>query len=426
MTTFTTSEQYEAYLNDQGNLPEGFRVATAGISFLPRERPVSSPLPMRMTLVLMDRPTENFGAMFTRNIIPGAPVIIGRRRLSASRVRGVLINNKVSNVCAPRGVEDAEALLDSLGAGLGVPGGEFFPASTGIIGWGLPFREMKAALPELTANLHTGSCLDAARAIMTTDSYPKLRSVRVGEGTLLGFAKGAGMIEPNLATMLVFLLTDIVVSREVLRRSLERAAEKSFNCISVDGDQSTSDTVLLLSSGIKPAVPEEVFEPALQELCLGLARDIVRNGEGTGHVIRVSVTGAPDYETARNLGKAIVNSPLVKTAVFGNDPNVGRVVSAVGDFAGNAGLAVNQDFLRVELGAEVIFAGGAFRLDAEKEKRLSDYLQGASMNPERKKFPPHDRTVDIDVTLGDGNAGAVVYGSDLSYDYVRENADYRS
>ncbi len=426
MTHFTSQEQYLRYLDSRGGLPEGFRVGTGELAFFPRERSLQTPLPMRLTLILLDEPSGDFAGVYTRNTFPGAPVLIGRQRLDGAQVRGVLINNKISNVRAPRGVEDAEELLSELGRLVGAPAGEFFPASTGIIGWSLPVPEMKAALPALVRGLHGGSCLDAARAVMTTDSYPKLKSLPVGRGTLLGFGKGAGMIEPNMATMLIFLLTDLAIPRDILRRCLSRAVERSFNCISVDGDQSTSDTALLLSSGRKPAVPEEEFQAALDKVCGDLAVEIVRNGEGTAHVIRVRVSGAPSFETAREAGKAVVNSPLVKTAVYGNDPNVGRILSAVGDYAGNRGLRTDPRAVRIRLGGEEIFRDGSFLLDGEKEKRLSAYLTSAMMDPEGKKFPPHDRTVDIDISLGMGDGEALVHGSDLSHEYIRENADYRS
>jgi glutamate N-acetyltransferase/amino-acid N-acetyltransferase len=426
MTPYTSLKDYTAYLEKIGELPRGFRVGTRRISFFPRERPVKEPLPMTLTLVVLDELTDLFGGVFTRNAFPGAPVIIGRKRLNSRTVRGILINNKVSNVGAPRGTEDAEEILFSLGSLTGAGADAFFPASTGIIGWSLPKDDMMAALPGLVDSLHRGSCADAARAIMTTDSYPKLRSVEVRGGRLVGFAKGAGMIEPNLATMLVFLLTDFKIPREVLRRALSRTAEETFNCISVDGDQSTSDTVLLLSSGEGPEISEAEFEAALKEVCSGLARDIVRNGEGTGHVIKVRVSEARSFEVARAFGKAVVNSPLVKTAVFGNDPNVGRIVSALGDYAGNAGIEFQKEKILISLGEEVIFQAGSFRLDRDKEERLSSSLSFSGMDTKEKPYPPHDRTVDIDIRLGEGNSEAVVYGSDLSYDYVRENADYRS
>ena len=293
MSEYQNERDYLSDLKDRAVLPSGFRVATVPISFFPTERAVSEPLKMNLSLIALNEPTESFAAVFTRNAFPGAPVKIGRRRLAESKtVSGVLINNKISNVCAEGGEEDAEEILSVLGKSLGVPGESLFPASTGIIGWRLPKKEMKEAVPDLTAALDSGTLPDLARAIMTTDAFPKIRSAAVGGGVVTAVAKGAGMIEPNMATMLCFVMTDITVSREDLRRALNAAADAAFNSISVDGDQSTSDTVLAFSSCRKDGVPYESFANALKSVCVRLAEDIVRNGEGVRHVIKVKVSGA--------------------------------------------------------------------------------------------------------------------------------------
>ncbi len=426
MDLFTSKEQYFQYLEQIAQVPEGFRIATLGIRFYPEERPVSSPLPMNLVLIQGEQPMEAFGGLFTRNKFPGAPVIIGKKRMGQPRIRGVLINNKVSNVGAPNGVEDAEEILAALANHAGGGAEEYMPASTGIIGWRLPKGEIIKALPALVQRLGTANCSDAAKAIMTTDAYPKVARRQLGRGSLVGFAKGAGMIEPNLATMLVFLLTDVLLDRKILRETLRKVAEETFNCISVDGDQSTSDTVLCLSSGMRDTVTPREWEEALSGVCGELAEQIVRNGEGTSHVIRVRICQAPDFETARELGKAIVNSPLVKTAIYGNDPNVGRIVSALGDYLGNRNLPIDPNQWEILIGRERIFSKGKFLLDREKEGRLAMYLKDASMDPKEKAYPPHNRMVEILVELGSGSAEATVLGSDLSYEYVRENADYRS
>lgn len=426
MDLYTSKEQYLKHLEQIGQVPKGFRIATLKIQFYPEERPVTSPLPMNLVLIQGEQPIEAFGGVFTRNRFPGAPVIIGRRRLEEPRIRGVLINNKVSNVGAPHGVEDAEEILASLATFAGGRAEEYVPASTGIIGWRLPKAEILKALPDLVQRLGTATGADAAKAIMTTDAYPKVSYRALGRGSLVGFAKGAGMIEPNLATMLVFLLTDVRLERSILRDTLRKVTEETFNCISVDGDQSTSDTLLCLSSGVQDQVSPKEWEEALSGVCGELAEQIVRNGEGTSHVIRIRVTEAPDFDTARELGKAVINSPLVKTAIYGNDPNVGRIVSALGDYVGNRNLPLDPNQWEILIGPETIFYRGKFLLDREKEGRLASYLKGASMDPKEKSFPPHDRMVDIQIKIGSGTAEATVLGSDLSYEYVRENADYRS
>ena len=381
---------------------------------------------MNLSLILLDEETPDFGAVFTRNRFPGAPVLIGRERLSQAAIRGVLVNNKISNVCTPHGAEDARALLARLGELVGAPGERLFSASTGIIGWELPVAEMQAALPALVAGLDSSSILPVARAIMTTDAFPKVRRATVGAGSIVGVAKGAGMIEPNMGTLLCFLCTDVAVERARLREHLAWCVEHSLNRISIDSDQSTSDTAILMSSGRKGKVNADEFRRGLLEVLSGLAFDIVRNGEGIGHAMRVRVERASDEATALAVGRAIVNSPLVKTAVFGNDPNVGRIVSAIGDYMGNAGQPLDPTRVVVRLGGEEIFGGGCFRLDADKERRLAAYLKERALDTRRVPWPQHDKTVDIEVAL-DGRSSAVeVLGSDLSYDYVKENADYRS
>jgi len=426
MPAYHSAEQYLGAVARRAALPAGFCAATASLSFHPAEKPGA--YPMNLSLILLDEPTPSFAACFTRNRFAGAPVRIGRSRLGQARLRGVLINNKVANVGAASGVQDARAVLGELGGLLGSPERELLVASTGVIGWRLPVAEMRAALPGLTAGLQRRSLLPVARAIMTTDSWPKLRRARVGQGVILGVAKGAGMIEPNLSTMLVFLLTDLDVPRAVLREELARAAACSFNRISVDGDQSTSDMVVAFSSRRKPAAARAEFRRGLQEVCRGLAEDIVRNGEGVGHVLRVRVRGARQ-PLALGLAKAVVNSPLVKSAMFGNDPNVGRLLSSMGDYLGTAPGGSTVDFrrLRVALGGTVLYEGGAFRLDAAKERLLARYLSTCASDPARKGFPAHERCVEIEVDCGGrGKAAVEVFGADLSYEYVRENADYRS
>src|SRR5882672_10088751 len=234
---------------------------------------------------------------------------------------------------------------------------------------------MIRALPETAHTLQSDSVLPAAEGIMTTDLYPKVRRAAVGPGSIVGIAKGAGMIEPNLATMLVYLLTDVAVPRAALRSILARVADASFNLISVDSDTSTSDTVALVSSGRVPCDDPAAFERALLTVCSDLAEDIVRNGEGVRHVLRVAVKNAAGPALARALGKAIVNAPLFKCAVAGNDPNVGRLVQAIGKHVGAHAPGTNLSRLRLALGGIEIFAGGVFQLNPEKEAALVAHLR---------------------------------------------------
>jgi glutamate N-acetyltransferase/amino-acid N-acetyltransferase len=432
--TFPSRDAHRAWLSAQAALPQGFRVGATRFDFTPKEAP--KPSKMTLTLIALDAPTPDFAAVFTKNAFPGAPVVVGRRRLAEPRLGAILINNKISNVCAPGGVEASETVCAAAASLLGLAPAEILPCSTGVIGWGLPVDAMTQNLPKAAAALAAGSILPAAEGIVTTDLYPKIRYAAVGDGRVVGIAKGAGMIEPNLATMLVYLLTDLVVPRARLREILARVADETFNRISIDSDTSTSDTVVAVSSGRVPCPDLAAFEAALRSVCSDLAEDVVRNGEGVRHVLRVRVSGAPDTPTAVSLGKAIVNAPLFKCAMAGNDPNVGRLVQAIGKHVGAAALDLDLSRLRARIGGQEIFADGAFRLDHGKEAALVAHLQSAELYRSKPTpdgafappvdYPPHERCVEIEVDLHAGPANATVFGGDLTHEYVSENADYRS
>ena len=401
---------------------------------MPREAP--KPAKMTLTLIALDQPTPAFAAMFTRNALPGAPIIVGRQRLHEPTLGAVIVNNKVSNVCAPGGVAASEKICARLANLLNLTPGQILPSSTGVIGWGLPVDAIIDALPQTSATLTNESILPAAEGIVTTDLYPKIRRANVGAGSIVGIAKGAGMIEPNMATMLVYVLTDLNVPRAELRAALQRAVETSFNTISVDSDTSTSDTVALISSGRVPCPDLVAFEAALTQVCRDLAEDVVRNGEGVRHVIRVAVSAAATTELARAIGKAIVNAPLFKCAVAGNDPNVGRLVQAIGKYIGAHAPETDLARLRLRLGGIEIFSGGVFQLNPEKETALVAHLRNAELYASAPPkdgvfsaaidYPPHERCVEIEVEIGNGAASAIVIGGDLTHEYVSENADYRS
>jgi glutamate N-acetyltransferase/amino-acid N-acetyltransferase len=432
--TFPSRVEHRAWLASQAALPAGFRVGSTRFEFTPFEVP--KPAKMTLTLIALNQPTENFAAMFTKNAFPGAPVIIGRKRLEEPTLGAILVNNKISNVCAPGGVETSERLCAAAGKALGFFAAEILPCSTGVIGWRLPADAMAAALPKAIASLATGSILPAAEGIVTTDLYPKIRRADLLGGSIVGIAKGAGMIEPNMATMLVYILTDLAVPRAELRTILNRAVDRSFNCMSIDSDTSTSDTVVLLSSGKVHCRDLAVFEAALTTVCADLAEDVARNGEGVRHVIRVKVSGAPTERTARAIAKTVVNAPLFKCAVAGNDPNVGRLVQAVGKYVGahEPDLALGRT--QMKLGGISIVQNGEFSLDPAKEKSLVAHLKNAELYESALPkdgvfsppidFPPHERCVEIEIDLGAGSASATVIGADLTHEYVSENADYRS
>ena len=402
--TFPSREAHRAWLASQAILPRGFRVGTTRFEFKPAE--VDKRATMSLTLLALEKPTPDFAAVFTRNAFPGEPVIIGRRRLHEPSLGAIVVNNKVSNVRAPDGVAQAERLCASVAAALGIQPAQVLPSSTGVIGWRIPIDAMLDAVPAAAAQLGQASLLDAAQSIMTTDLYPKIRRATVGAGSIVGIAKGAGMIEPNLATMLVYLLTDLAVPRATLRRLLPAAVDPSFNCISIDTDMSTSDTVVLLSSGAVPCPDEAAFARALETVCRDLAEDVVRNGEGVHHVLRVEVMGAPSEPVARALGKAVINAPLVKTAMCGNDPNVGRILMAIGKHVGLALPGLSLDDVRIVLGGRTVYANGSFELDPKLESELVAHLKWAELYASGPAeggvfrppidFPPHESCVEHD------------------------------
>jgi glutamate N-acetyltransferase/amino-acid N-acetyltransferase len=432
--TFASREAHRAWLSTQAILPAGFRVGTTRFQFVPVEAP--KPAAMNVTLIAPDKPTPDFAAVFTRNAFPGAPIVIGRRRLSEPTLGAIVVNNKTSNVRAPNDVAMSERLCAGVADSLGLSPNQVIPSSTGVIGWRLPIDAMLAAVPAAASSLGKTSLLAAAQAIMTTDLYPKVRRATVGHGSIVGIAKGAGMIEPNMATMLVYLLTDLAVPRDTLRRLLPLAVDPSFNCISIDTDTSTSDTVVLLSSGTVACPSEAAFANALATVCRDLAEDVVRNGEGVHHVVSVVVGGAPSEPIARALGKAVINSPLVKCAICGNDPNVGRIVAAIGKYVGIQAPDVSLDNVRILLGGKTIFGGGAFHLNPTVETELVAHLKQAELYASALPadgvfrptvdFPPHERCVELQIDLAVGAASATVVGADLTHEYVSENADYRS
>lgn len=358
---------------------------------------------------------------------------MGRSRVAkGGPLHALVINNKVSNVCSGGdGVADSELVCQAVADALDLPGGAetVLPSSTGVIGWRLPAKELASdVVPKAVAALSSDSALDAATAICTTDRFPKVRSKTLSNGArVVGIAKGAGMIEPNMATMLSYIMTDATIDKKDLQEMLKSSADQSFNSISVDGDESTSDTVVVIASNQVDGTDKSEFQTALMEVCRGLAADIVRNGEGTGHVMRVEITGYPGTPLqARRLGRHIVNSPLFKCAVSGNDPNTGRLAGAIGSYMGKYQNEAAVDKMTLTLGGRVIFSNGKFVLEGDAvEKEISAHMANAQYD-EHSDYPPHQRFVEIGVDFGGDGSSATVLGSDLTNEYVAVNADYRS
>ncbi len=357
-------------------------------------------------------------ALFTKNRVVAAPIEVGRAGLlsNGGRVRAVVVNSGNANCATGRaGIQACERVCREAGRLLGVPAAEIFPSSTGIIGVPLPAEKIHAKLPELIAarSANERGVLAFAHAIMTTDTRPKIASARLRIGskdvTVLGIAKGAGMIHPQLATMLVYLFTDVGASPRGLRALLREACDQSLNCMSIDGDTSTNDTVLLLASGasgarVRDAGTRRKLSVALAGLCQSLAEQIVSDGEGVQHVIRLFVEQARSREEALIVARTIAHSMLVKTAWAGADPNWGRILAAVG----RCGLPIDPTRVQIFVGRQKVCRSGIACAFSERQAHR-DLAQPAC---------------DVRVRLGRGQHSVRFLTTDLTAEYVRINADY--
>lgn len=416
---------YQRRLEKDAVLPDGFEVGVSSLEFVPPERPSGGAQKMNLGVIRMLQPTASFAGAFSRNALPGWPIIVGRKLLEGPHIQGVLVNNRVANVGVGGGL-GASWRLSELCSEIFCDSAPYFPSSTGVIGWALPLKKMEAALTKLKNSMNTGLILGLARAIMTTDSWPKIRSRGCGSGRIVGIAKGAGMVEPNMATVLVFILTDVDFPRDAGRRIFLEVVDESFNGISVDGETSTSDSVFLLSSCLHSYPGNEKFRDALMEISSNLAEDVVRNGEGCTHVIRVSLAGASNAALARKLARAVANSPLSKLAIRGNDPNVGRILQSLGAECGRLGIEINPQKIKLGIGGRIVFRNGAFCLGDKVEESLRDYLRDSELPSPPRGWPAHEKRVEIEISLNMGRASASVIASDLSEEYVRINSDYRT
>jgi glutamate N-acetyltransferase / amino-acid N-acetyltransferase len=376
----------------------------------------------RTDLCLMEfAPGTTIAGVLTRSLAPSAPVDWCRHALKGGRARAILVNSGNANAFTGRlGDASVRRCLAAVSAALGCRREEIYLASTGVIGEPLPDERITAALPKLTAGLAPDGWAEAGAAIMTTDTFVKLatRTARIGriEVRINGIAKGSGMIAPDMATMLAFVATDAKLPASVLRRLLREAADQSFNCISVDGDTSTSDTLLLAATGAGPAHPRiaqasdpglKDFNAKLQSLLIDLACQVSRDGEGASKFITLEVSGADSDQAARRIGLAVANSPLVKTAIAGGDANWGRIVMAVG----KAGEKANRDRLKIAIGGIQVAARG---------QRVADYDEA----PVAAHMAGREIVIAIDVGVGKGRAR--IWTCDLTHGYIDINADYRS
>jgi glutamate N-acetyltransferase/amino-acid N-acetyltransferase len=378
--------------------PRGFRCASRNVGLKPTARD--------LTLFVSDTDAAA-AAVFTRNHFPGAPIILGRETIAGGVLRAVIANSKVSNVATgAKGVENARRMASAAAAELGTTADRVLVSSTGVIGVQLPIEKIEAGVVGMAADLQLDPMV-GAEGIMTTDSHPKALSASVGHATITWVAKGSGMIEPNMATMLSYIFTDAAFDAATLDRLLRAAVAPSFNMLSVDTDTSTSDTCAILANGMAGPVDEAAFLQALIAGCTRMTEILARDGEGAEHLLRVQVTGAKDARDAHVVAKSIVNSPLVKTMVHGADPNVGRLLMAVGKcFDCTIQPATTDAWIN---GYQVVGRGERLTFD--------DAVVRETLSRE---------VVDIAVSLGVGDGTATAYGCDFTKGYIEENAAYYS
>lgn len=376
----------------------------------------------RTDVMLMElAPGSTIAGVLTRSLTASAPVDICRKHLKGGKVRAILVNAGNSNAFTGKiGLQAAERCVKAAAATLKCLPREVYVASTGVIGEPLNDKRIIENLPALARDLKGDAWNDAARAIMTTDTFPKVasRGAKIGdvEVTLNGFAKGSGMIAPDMATMLAFVVTDAKIPAPILQALLKKGADKSFNCITVDSDTSTSDTLLLAATGQsakhkKPASATDPllkdFRAALDSILTDLAVQVVQDGEGAEKLITIDVSGAANAGAARRIALAIANSPLVKTAIAGEDANWGRIVMAVG----KAGEKADRDKLKISIGGVEITRNG---------QRRPDYDEA----PVAAHIKTRDVHIAVDVGIGAGKSR--VWTCDLTHRYIEINADYRS
>ncbi|HJR77833.1 MAG TPA: bifunctional glutamate N-acetyltransferase/amino-acid acetyltransferase ArgJ [Nitrospiraceae bacterium] len=391
--------------------PQGFRAGGIHCGIKKNEQ-------LDLALVLSEREGP-VAALFTTNRVAAAPVLLGRTYLRRGLGRAIIVNSGNANACTgSEGLLAAETMAVTVARHLDTMPHKVFVGSTGVIGQRLPIERIKAGVPALLQRVRRSGGLEAARAIMTTDLRPKQAAVQSRIGgrmvTIGGMVKGSGMIHPNMATMLAYFTTDALITRQALQQSLRAAVLGSFNAISVDGDTSTNDTVLCLANGMAGnelieagSIGQRRFEALLAAICRTLALKICWDGEGVTKVVKISVTGAPNPQAARRVADSIATSSLVKTALFGEDANWGRIMAAIG----RSGVRIDPSRISLRFD-EVVMVKNGQSLGVQAEHRLSKVFK-------RKEF-----TIRVDLRLGRGVSE--IWTTDLSLDYVKINASYRS
>lgn len=357
--------------------------------------------------VIMSSTVANAAAMFTQSKFCGAPIPIGKENVANGKLQCFVINSKNANVATgEEGIRNVQEIVNLVAQELAIAPENILPSSTGVIGHQLPMDKIRNGIINLKEQLVEGGLEKSAQAIMTTDTYPKCKICKVGNATLVGIAKGSGMIEPNMATMLSYFVTDAEIPVATLQTIFKEAVTHSFNMVSVDTDTSTSDTVAIMANGLAGKVDIKQFTEALNNMSIDLAKEIARDGEGATKLVEVTVNESSSFAQAKKVAKSIVNSPLVKTAIFGKDANWGRIAMAIGKCEDEVDL--NPENISIYFGETLIYQGKP--IDTVDLSVIQEYLENSE--------------IQIKVSLGLGKEEATVWGCDLSYDYVKINGSY--
>ncbi|TAL24690.1 MAG: bifunctional glutamate N-acetyltransferase/amino-acid acetyltransferase ArgJ [Nitrospirae bacterium] len=375
--------------------------------------------PGRKDIALIYSESEaNIAGAFTTNKVKAAPVRLDIEKISSGKGQAILVNSGNANACTGmKGMQDAVETAELVSKNLKIEPSLVYVCSTGVIGTPLPMDRIRPVIAELSKNLGKSNLDKVASAIMTTDTFPKIvkKKVKIKNktGTIVGICKGAGMICPNMATMLCFILTDIAVEEKTLNKALRDSVKKSFNRITIDGDMSTNDTALIMANGMlgNPELNEksaayEIFKKTLDKITYELSKLIVKDGEGATKLIEIEVKGAVNEKAAEKAAFEVANSNLVKTAVYGNDANWGRIMAALG----YSGIDFFEDKTAIQLG----------------NIRVTERGVGTGKDSEANKYLKNNREVKILINLNSGNASAKVLTCDLTEEYVRVNAEYRT
>jgi glutamate N-acetyltransferase/amino-acid N-acetyltransferase len=385
-------------LHEKAIMPQGFQCASRNCGLKDEGRDIA---------IFYSKVRANAAGVFTKNKFPGASVTLGREIMRNGSLRAIIVNSKVSNVgTGPEGIRNAQRMAVAVSQEYNIPENEVIMSSTGVIAKPLPIEKIEHGVQGISKELVDDPVV-GAKGIMTTDTYPKAISASVDDATITIVGKGSGMIEPNMATMLVYIFTDAKIDTPILDEILRESVADSFNMLSIDTDTSTSDTCIAMANGLAGAVDKKRFSDTLQFACIEMTKMLARDGEGATKLLVVNVTGASSKNEAKLIAKTLVNSPLVKTMIYGADPNIGRILMAVGKCIT---CEIIPEKIEVRINNRLVYRNQN-RVDFD-ETEIRNELRGDQ--------------VEISVNLNIASGDATAYGCDLTEGYIKENAAYYS